>query len=404
MRELTKFAIGGGWGAEESDEDTQKVMVIRGADFPAAALQDLSSIPTRFEKSSKVSNRALSPGDIVLEISGGTKDRPTGRTVFVTQKMVDDAASPLIPASFCRRLVIDSDKADPRFVYYWLQNMYATGQTWNYQNRSTGIANFQFEQFLDREKVYLPDRQMQLTIGMLLGALDDKISTNIRIINATDGLVDVLYSRVPKMPTEQSFAKVVQVFGGSTPSTKNDAFWNGDINWATPTDITALDGPWIGDTSRKITEAGLSSMSSSLHPENSILLTSRATIGAIALASEPIATNQGFIVVEAPDELTPWLFAQMKARKREFEAWANGATFMELSRGNFKKLPFIGCSDDDLQAFNDAAWPLLKRAQAAQKENQVLARTRDELLPLLMSGRITVGEAEDAADEAASES
>lgn len=250
------------------------------------------------------------------------------------------------------------------------------------------------------QEVEIPKLAEQRKITDLLGALDDKISTNVRIINATDSLVDVLYSRVIKTPTEQSFAEVAQVFGGSTPSTKNDAFWDGDINWATPTDITALDGPWIGDTSRKITEAGLASMSSSLHPENSILMTSRATIGAIALASGPIATNQGFIVVEAPDELTPWLFAQMKARKHEFEAWANGATFMELSRGNFKKLPFIGCSDDDLQAFNDAAWPLLKRAQAAQKENQVLARTRDELLPLLMSGRITVGEAEDAADVA----
>ncbi|MCG7248115.1 restriction endonuclease subunit S [Corynebacterium simulans] len=247
------------------------------------------------------------------------------------------------------------------------------------------------------QEVEIPKLAEQRKITDLLGALDDKISTNVRIINATDSLVDVLYSRVIKTPTEQSFAEVAQVFGGSTPSTKNDAFWDGDINWATPTDITALDGPWIGDTSRKITKAGLASMSSSLHPENSILMTSRATIGAIALASGPIATNQGFIVVEAPDELTPWLFAQMKARKHEFEAWANGATFMELSRGNFKKLPFIGCSDDDLQAFNDAAWPLLKRAQAAQKENQVLARTRDELLPLLMSGRITVGEAEDAA-------
>lgn len=247
------------------------------------------------------------------------------------------------------------------------------------------------------QEVEIPKLAEQRKITDLLGALDDKISTNVRIINATDSLVDVLYSRVIKTPTEQSFAEVAQVFGGSTPSTKNDAFWDGDINWATPTDITALDGPWIGDTSRKITKAGLASMSSSLHPENSILMTSRATIGAIALASGPIATNQGFIVVEAPDELTPWLFAQMKARKHEFEAWANGATFMELSRGNFKKLPFIGCSDDDLQAFNDAAWPLLKRAQAAQKENQVLARTRDELLPLLMSGRITVGEAEEAA-------
>lgn len=295
------------------------------------------------------------------------------------------------------------DQLDPYWLMYWLYSPEVKQHL--LMLASSGASRAALTKGM-LEQLELPDFSVRLqqSISAPLRVLDDKISTNVRIINATDSLVDVLYSRVSKMPTEQSFAKVVQVFGGSTPSTKNDAFWDGDINWATPTDITALDGPWIGDTSRKITEAGLASMSSSLHPENSILMTSRATIGAIALASGPIATNQGFIVVEAPDELTPWLFAQMKARKREFEAWANGATFMELSRGNFKKLPFIGCSEDDLQAFNDVAWPLLKRAQAAQKENQVLARTRDELLPLLMSGRITVGEAEDAADEAASES
>ena len=295
------------------------------------------------------------------------------------------------------------DQLDPYWLMYWLYSPEVKQHL--LMLASSGASRAALTKGM-LEQLELPDFSVRLqqSISAPLRVLDDKISTNVRIINATDSLVDVLYSRVSKMPTEQSFAKVVQVFGGSTPSTKNDAFWDGDINWATPTDITALDGPWIGDTSRKITKAGLASMSSSLHPENSILMTSRATIGAIALASGPIATNQGFIVVEAPDELTPWLFAQMKARKHEFEAWANGATFMELSRGNFKKLPFIGCSDDDLQAFNDAAWPLLKRAQAAQKENQVLARTRDELLPLLMSGRITVGEAEDVADEATSES
>lgn len=285
---------------------------------------------------------------------------------------------------------------DPRWLFYWFENADLTGFD------SGSVQPMLNRNYIASISINLPPIEEQTAIATMLRSLDDKISTNVRIINATESLVDVLYSRVIKTPTEQSFAEVAQVFGGSTPSTKNDAFWDGDINWATPTDITALDGPWIGDTSRKITKAGLASMSSSLHPENSILMTSRATIGAIALASGPIATNQGFIVVEAPDELTPWLFAQMKARKHEFEAWANGATFMELSRGNFKKLPFIGCSDDDLQAFNDAAWPLLKRAQAAQKENQVLARTRDELLPLLMSGRITVGEAEEAADVAGS--
>mgnify|MGYP001940016372 CR=1 FL=1 len=308
--------------------------------------------------------------------------------------------TPMTTNQACCAMIADEVSLHSQYLFYWLlQNRQSV------INLSNGAAQQNLSvRSIKNIALKIPMLEKQIRTAYVLKSLDDKISTNVRIINAIDSLVDVLYSRVSKKPTEQSFAEVVQVFGGSTPSTKNDAFWDGDINWATPTDITALDGPWIGDTSRKITEAGLASMSSSLHPENSILLTSRATIGAIALASGPIATNQGFIVVEAPDELTPWLFAQMKARKREFEAWANGATFMELSRGNFKKLPFIGCSDDDLQAFNEAAWPLLKRAQAAQKENEVLARTRDELLPLLMSGRITVGEAEDAADEAASES
>lgn len=333
--------------------------------------------------------KLLKQNDIVVARTGAT----------VGASHLFRGTEPTVFASYLVRFRTKTPDVDPVFVSYvlnspaWKQFIFANAHSKSAQPNLSAAAmmDFQFS---------LPEIREQQKIASVLKALDDKISTNVRIINAADSLVDVLYSRVSKMPTEQSFAKVVQVFGGSTPSTKNDAFWDGDINWATPTDITALDGPWIGDTSRKITEAGLVSMSSSLHPENSILMTSRATIGAIALASGPIATNQGFIVVEAPDELTPWLFAQMKARKREFEAWANGATFMELSRGNFKKLPFIGCSDDDLQAFNDAAWPLLKRAQAAQKENQILARTRDELLPLLMSGRITVSEAEEAADVA----
>ncbi|MDK4231016.1 restriction endonuclease subunit S [Corynebacterium tuberculostearicum] len=340
--------------------------------------------------------KLLKQNDIVVARTGAT----------VGASHLFRGTEPTVFASYLVRFRTKTPDVDPVFVSYvlnspaWKQFIFANAHSKSAQPNLSAAAmmDFQFS---------LPEIREQQKIASVLKALDDKISTNVRIVNATDSLIDVLYSRVSKMLTEQSFAKVVQVFGGSTPSTKNDAFWDGDINWATPTDITTLDGPWIGDTSRKITEAGLASMSSSLHPENSILLTSRATIGAIALASGPIATNQGFIVVEAPDELTPWLFAQMKVRKREFEAWANGATFMELSRGNFKKLPFIGCSDDDLQAFNDAAWPLLKRAQTAQKENQVLARTRDELLPLLMSGRITVGEAQetaDAADEATSES
>ena len=126
-------------------------------------------------------------------------------------------------------------------------------------------------------------------------------------------------------------------------------------------------------------------------------MTSRATIGSVALASEPVATNQGFIVVRASEELTPWIFCQLQNRVCEFEAWSNGATFLELSRGNFKNLPFHRTDPETLESFNQKAWPILQMSKAKQAENVSLEKTRDELLPLLMSGKISVQEAEQKA-------
>ncbi|CAQ04106.1 restriction endonuclease subunit S [Corynebacterium urealyticum] len=307
MREVVRFAIGGGWGSETEVDGSVLTRVIRGADFPEAAEQNLTNAPLRWEKESRVQTRALAAGDIVLEISGGTKDRPTGRTVLVTQKMVDESVSPLIPASFCRKVQISREIADPKFVYYWLQLMHKSGRAWKHQNQSTGIANFQFEQFLDNEFLWLPSLTTQQAIASILGSLDDKIAANQTAENTGTELLMSLYRRVQKHSAEP-FGRVCDVFGGSTPSTKVGEYWGGNINWATPTDLTALRGPWLSETERKITEAGLESMSSTLHPPGSILMTSRATIGHVAVAATPVTTNQGFIVIRASEKLTPWIF------------------------------------------------------------------------------------------------
>lgn len=392
MREVVSFAIGGGWGSETEVDGSVLTRVIRGADFPEAAEQNLSNAPLRWEKESKVNTRSLSAGDIVLEVSGGTKDRPTGRTVLITPKMVDESVSPLIPASFCRKLQINREVAEPRFVYYWLQLMHTSGRAWKHQNQSTGIANFQFEQFLDNEFLWLPRLKTQQAIAAFLGSLDDKIAANQAAISTGSELLMSLYRGVQKH-TAEPFGQVCDVFGGSTPSTKVDEYWGGSINWATPTDLTALQGPWLTNTERKITEAGLRSVSSSLHPPGSILMTSRATIGHVAVAATPVTTNQGFIVIRASEELVPWIFCQLQDRVREFEAWSNGATFLEISRGNFKKLKFHRAEPQDLAEFNARAKPLLGMCKAKQSENITLVKTRDELLPLLMNGKITVREA-----------
>ncbi|OBG13670.1 hypothetical protein A5765_12210 [Mycolicibacterium celeriflavum] len=144
-----------------------------------------------------------------------------------------------------------------------------------------------------------------------------------------------------------------------------------------------------------ITEDGLSACSSSLYPRGSILMTSRATIGAFAIAQVPMAVNQGFIVVNAKSpDLQWWLFHEMRSRVDEFVSYANGATFLELSRGRFKKLPVRMPAESRLAAFTAVAEPLHRSAAQAQSENHALARTRDELLPLLMAGKIRVKDAE----------
>jgi type I restriction enzyme S subunit len=136
-----------------------------------------------------------------------------------------------------------------------------------------------------------------------------------------------------------------------------------------------------------------------LHPAGSILMTSRATIGAFAVTQKPMAVNQGFIVVNAinPDHQW-WLFHEMRARVDEFLTFANGATFLELPRGRFKALPVQIPHEDVALAFRSTVTPLHERAVALVEENVRLAATRDELLPLLMSGRITVRDAEEAAE------
>ena len=93
---LIGYSISGGWGKEEPQGDFQcKVAVIRGADFPAIEQGEYSRLPVRWEKKAKASKATLQPGDIVLEISGGTDDRPTGRTLYITNELLDSYSCPI---------------------------------------------------------------------------------------------------------------------------------------------------------------------------------------------------------------------------------------------------------------------------------------------------------------------
>lgn len=177
---LISHSCSGGWGREGQGEgyDVQ-VAVLRSADFPAIAVGGRPPLSIRYEKASKVSRAALMPGDIVLEISGGTEGRPTGRTILIEKDFLDSYSIPVIPASFCRLLRCEGINCT--YLYYWLQDMYAKGRTWNYQNRSTGLSNFQFGLFRGEEQVRLVDSASQGRIASFLHCVDSKIKLNSRI-------------------------------------------------------------------------------------------------------------------------------------------------------------------------------------------------------------------------------
>lgn len=154
--ELLSFVIGGGWGADEPADGLTACRVIRGADIPAAQAGDISLVPLRFETPKRLVSRSLRAGDIILEVSGGSKAQPTGRTVLVSERLLSQSTTPLIPASFCRLIRPDQSRVDSRYLSYWFSDMYRAGRTWAYQTQSTGIANFQMAVFEREEIVQLP--------------------------------------------------------------------------------------------------------------------------------------------------------------------------------------------------------------------------------------------------------
>ena len=143
------------------------------------------------------------------------------------------------------------------------------------------------------------------------------------------------------VPVDWKIARIEEIaetVGGSTPKSGESTYWDGEIPWATPTDLTGLSSYRISKTERYITQLGLENCSATLLPKNSLLVTSRATIGHVAINDIPMATNQGFINLILNNGSDPQFLAYVLEQKRaDLERLAAGSTFLELSKSAFRK-------------------------------------------------------------------
>jgi len=305
---------------------------------------------------------------------------------------------------------LDCSRLTTKFLYYALRPKLS-----ELRNISTGAATkFLTLTILNRTEIQVPPLLVQRRIAGILSAYDELIENSQRRIRILESMARALYRewfvhfRFPgheshsransffaELPNGWEVKNVAQSFeisGGGTPSRKESSYWEGGaIQWFSPSDLTAAGTMFMDDSRDHINERGLAKSSANLFPACSVMLTSRATIGAVAINAREACTNQGFITC-IPNERVPlyFLFYWLTENVPTFHRMASGATFKEISRGVFKTIEFVHPAANLVRRFNDVVKPMAEQILALQRQIQNLRSTRDLLLPRLLSGQINL--------------
>jgi type I restriction enzyme S subunit len=296
----------------------------------------------------------------------------------------------------------------PKFIAYFL------GSLGLENSNAAGAVPGLNRNHLHQLEVSAPDYEGQRRIASILSAYDDLIENNTRRIEILEEMARRLYEewfvhfrfpgheeasfneseqgRVPEGWGVKPVADTFQILGGGTPSKKVPEYWDeGHINWFSPTDLTRSSTSFVEESSSKITNLGLKKSSAKLFPAYSVMMTSRATIGVVAINTQPASTNQGFITCLPSSEFPCWLmFHWLKENVERFISLGTGATFKEISKGVFKEIQLVVPPRLISGAFEESVAPMMKQVEILQRKNRNLRVQRDLLLPKLVSGEIDV--------------
>lgn len=414
--------VGGPFGSNLVSKDyvSSGVPVIRGTNMGHGRWVNGDFVCVTDEKADSLSANCAKPGDIVF-----TQRGTLGQVAIIPE---DGQARYLISQSQMK-LTVDESKANALFLYY----VFISPKQQEYIRNSaiqTGVPHTNLG-ILRNTPLSLPPLAEQKAVAAVLGALDDKIELN-RKMNATleaiaralfqswfvdfdpvfaklDGrqpigmneataalfpaaLVDSDLGPIPAGWDVRPVGNAVDCVGGGTPDTKTSAFWQpAEHAWSTPKDLSNLQSPVLLRTERKLSSEGLAKVSSGLLPEGTLLLSSRAPIGYLAIAQIPVAINQGYIAM-TPGGILPPLFMLFWCQQNMdvIKSHANGSTFMEISKSAFRPLPALIPSLKVLTAFQKLAEPLFAQMVQNEMQSSTLATLRDTLLPKLLSGELRI--------------
>lgn len=311
----------------------------------------------------------------------------------------------------------NKDKVNSKYLYYVLSSK--VNKLINLSGGS--VQKNLLLKDLRKLEIDLPPLETQEKIASILSALDDKIELNNEMNKTLEEMAQTLFKRwfidfdfpnengepyrssggkmvdselgeIPDGWEVGNFENIGIIASGGTPSKSNEEYYtkNG-IPWITPKDLSLNKNKFITKGSLDITEKGLAKSSTKLLPKGTVLFSSRAPIGYLAIAEVNVTTNQGFkSIIPNNSENTEFIYQLLKEITPHIESIAGGSTFKEISSQGMKSINITIPSDLILKKYFEITESFNKKIQNLEKEIQSLTEIRDTLLPKLMSGEIEV--------------
>ena len=340
------------------------------------------------EKADSLNKANAHRGDIVITHRG-----TLGQIAFIPQ----DSRYDRYVISQSQFRVRCNDKVLPEYLVYYFHT--PIGQHKLLSNASqVGVpALARPSSTFQQIEVVLPELSIQKRVVEIISTIQKKIANNQELNDNLEQQAQSYFQElfVDNADPEWAIGTISDlgtIVGGSTPSkAKPEYYTESGIAWITPKDLSINKSKFVSHGENDITELGLKNSSAAIMPEGTVLFSSRAPIGYIAIAAGEVTTNQGFkSVVPKPEIGTPFVYFFLKNTLPVIEGMASGSTFKEVSGSTMKNVPAVIPDAETLAKFSDFCAPIFAQQRILEEQNQSLATLRDNLLPKLMSGEIDV--------------
>ena len=365
---------------------------------------------------SEIERFSLKKGQVAF-----TKDSETRDDIGIPTYIADNFDNVLL-GYHCALVTPHSDMLNGNFLNVFLHSHYIK-KYFELNATGSGMRYSLSQQTLNDIPILLPPLEYQEKVGEIFAAIDKKIMLNRAINRNLEAMAKQLYDywfvqfdfpddngnpyktsggkmvwneklkrEVPEGWEVKRLDAVAYIKNGATPSTADESNYGGNIIWITPKDLSDQGSKFVYQGMRNITEQGYNSCSTNLLPVNSILLSSRAPIGLVSIAKTELCTNQGFKNI-VPYDMNDanFLYYYIKDHIRQIEQLGTGTTFKEVSREDLLPFPIMVVGNNDAyDKWINSMNKIFDYQLELQKEIESLTMQRDELLPLLMNGQVSL--------------